>query len=202
VGTGGALVVRLLRADAGIAERIEDLGVEVGGRLVAAEPGLAPLVAQADGGTPRERCGRIVQAAVDGSQRLGPGIGVGRAFEPEAGPQTTAHILAATKAEAAALQAILRQRILLDAVVVEPATIDVDDAEQRDRGLCRSGAGNGAQCGKSEQGLLHFGYLDDGVKLKDRVRGWRAQPEPPRSFGHWSRSAPKLSALAARAESR
>jgi hypothetical protein len=109
-------------AQAGVAERIEVSRVVVGGRVVAAETNLAELVYQADR-----------RAPLPGLAARGADVGIDGALDPEAGIQAAPQIVGAAKADAARRQAVLRHRILLDSVVVEPASVEVEDAEQRDR---------------------------------------------------------------------
>jgi hypothetical protein len=120
-------------------------GVVVGGRLVATQAHLAPSVAQAHGRSARE-----------GETRAGVAVvRVERRFEPEAGLQPAAHVLDTAEAQAAGRQPVLRHRILGDAVVVEPAAVQVDHAEHRDRGLSRCGGGDGGKQREGRQVLFH-----------------------------------------------
>jgi hypothetical protein len=135
-------------ADAVGAERIEYRPVPERRRVVAAEAHLTPSATQAD----RRTTG-------PGLARGRAGVRVQRAFEPEAGGHATAEVFRAAEPEAAAVDTVLRQLVLLDAVVVDVAGVDVDDTEQGDRRLSRCGTSKSAQHCESEQRFFHCDYL-------------------------------------------
>src|SRR5256885_594393 len=121
-------------------EGVEDQRAQEGGRVIAAQAHFAEVARQAHGGAAVE-----AQAATAGLARAA--VHVHARLQPEASAQAAAQLFRAAKADAADVGAARGQAGLGGAGAVQVRDADIDDAEDLDLGLRRSGPGQGRQAG-------------------------------------------------------